>query len=223
MPSFNMPADYRQSMGSGILPGEYNGMPSSGWGDATQGVQDFSGAVSGAGGSSLSRIGGGIGSVGDLVGSAGGALLGGLGSIFGFGRKKSEAQKAAERATAVNKANDPRYYERAAINYGNAIGAQENWGMPGARNYYNANPAAMDGFMDAYAQNWRGRVGPGNTPEQRSNQQANRSRIADETYRALAGPKVEQMEPMFGQPQGGFGTGGGNMGNYHLGYGGRLA
>ncbi len=173
-------------------------------------------------GMSGGNIGGAVGSafgpVGAPIGAAIGSTLGAAtGGIIGlFKKKKTAAQLQRE----MNIANDPNYYDKQASQYGNFLGAQSNWGLPGAQMYYQSNPKAAESLARTYGnvpEDWK-RFTPAGTSF--DNQASN---LAMNTYNELAGPKTEQMSGMFAPARGqGFGSGFGGMGGYNGGYGGQL-
>lgn len=173
----------------------------------------------------LTGIGGNVGMGANLgssfgpIGTVAGGLLGGLGSAFGlFKKKKSEAERKDEIARAVNQANDPDYYNKQAIQFGNYLGASRNWGLPGAEAYYQSNPQFAESVINRYGGiqgDWRSRVAPG------TDYNTGRNQIAQQTVDRLAGPRVQEMQQagMFA-PRAGSGFGALNLGGYGGGYGG---
>lgn len=164
--------------------------------------------------SSAGSFGNVIGKVNDFISSPIGSIAGGLlGGIAGlFKKKKSAAELAAESARAVNAADDPYYYDKNTINYGNWLGAQQNWGLPGAGNFLQGNPQQAEALARNFgdlAPDWQSRTPAGMSYDDM------RRNIGQQTYAKLAGPRMEQMRPMFSE--GGFGAGGGNFGDYHSG------
>lgn len=203
-----------------MYPGSSTDMGS--WSSSNQ--SDVGGGLSSLG-SSLGGLGGGIGTGATIgasfgpIGAVAGGLLGGLGSAFGlFGKKKSEAEKRAEMARAVNQANDPDYYNKQAIQFGNYLGASRNWGLPGAEAYYQSNPQFAESVINRYGGiqgDWRSRVAPG------TDYNTGRNQIAQQTVDRLAGPRVQEMQQagMFAPRRGGA-IGGLNLGGYGGGFGG---
>lgn len=176
-------------------------------------------------------------SLGGVIGSIGGGLIGGIAGLFK--KKKTAAQLREE----MNRANDPHYYDKNAVKYGDYIGALNNWGLPGAQQYYQSNPQAADQLIRTYgAGAVRDRTGAMGDPAQWRNyvqpgmdyNTAGRQLVAD-TMSHLGGNQPAAQPGMFsmGAPRGGalqmapqagqgFGQGAGNMGSFTGGFGGQL-